>query len=194
MTEKGGQTAVFNGLRCQEIIRNLLLLQGYCRNRAVSLEELRASRMTLFPVRGQFAEQCKVRLLAPYHQRENRHALVDFVAITRLDDIVLLSIKSQHSNGTAEQKLEYEIQQLIATELPAAMLVFGPIRGRDDISGWSPDVLGEIWERARYYGSNRVLLFRTPEKLTNWIQEGMPVGGRGITSAEIFARYCDREP
>jgi len=177
------------------MIRNLLQIQGYSRNyHAKTLEQLKEARTTLFPVNGQFAEQCKVRLLAPYHLGADRRALVDFVMLNRGDDVVLLSIKSQQSDGTADEKLEFETQQLIATEQPAAMLVFGPVRGRDAETGWRLHVLEEIWERARHFGSGRVLLFRNTEKLTRWIQHGMPVAGRGTTSAEIFSRYCDRQP
>lgn len=189
-----GAVAVFNGLRAQTLVKQFLLLGGYQHSPARFLTELQAQKGSLYDVTGQFADQCKVPLVAPYHQGRNRMVTVDFVILAKSGDVILLSVKSQRSDGSADEKLEFEVQQLIATELPAAMIVLGPIQGRDGPTGWRPAVLGEIWERARYYGSNRVLLFRTGEKLSRWIQAGMPVGGRGVTNAQIFAEYCDREP
>jgi len=186
VTDVGGRRAALNGHRLQEAINRQLILLGYRPNRAASLAEFKSSRETLYPTAGQFAEQCKVPLVAPYHRGRNRFATVDFLNLTGANEFVILSLKSQSSQGTADQKLEYEVQQLIATELPAAMLVYG--------DGWHPEVLHEIWERAQHYGSSRVLLFRRIERLTAWMQAGMQVAGHGATSADIFAHYCDREP
>ncbi len=195
MANEGGARASNNGRNAQNMIRELLLIKGWTSVPYVhTLEALLHSKQTLFPVPGQFVEQCEVPLIAPYHRGSDRIAMLDFVCLTKLESVVLLSIKSQHSSGTAEQKLEYEIQQLIATEQPAAMFVYGPLRGRDAPSGWTTNVLGEIWERAQHWGSNRVLLFRHVEKLTRWIEAGMPTAGRGKTNASVFAEFCDREP
>ena len=190
----GGQKANDHGERAKSIVRNMLRLRGFEPRLARTLAELQATKSSLFSPPGQFAEGCLVPLRAPWHRRTDLSTKVDFVILLGSGHTVLLNIKSQHSDGSAEHKLEYVIQQLISTELPSALLVLGPIRGQDDDHGWSLDVLGPIWDRAMHYGGSRVFLFRTPERLTTWIQAGMPVGDRGVTSAEVFARFCDREP
>ena len=100
--------------------------------------------------------------------------------------MVLLSSKSQQSSGSAEEKLWYEIQQLISTELPAAMFVSG--------NGFRQFFLEEVWELTRHYGGSRVYLFRTVERLARWLRDGVPVSGQGVRNSDIWAEYCDREP
>jgi hypothetical protein len=189
-----GARAVENGRLIEKMIESHLCALGYLPNRyGHSVDALVRAHKTLTPVAGQFICQCTAPLIAPYHRGHGRTARVDFGILTCRHDVVLVSIKSQQSDGTAEEKLEFEVQQLIATELPAAMLVYGPLRGRDGPTGWSPDVLGPIWERALYLGGNRVLLFRDTPKFIRWAEAGFPVPGRGVTSAAIFAEFCDRE-
>jgi hypothetical protein len=193
MSTPGG-CAADNGNRAQRIVRELLGLKGYHRCPFVStLGQLLEAKGTLYPVAGQFAEQCRVPLIARCY-RPGRLTAVDFVVLSRCEQPILLSIKSQHSNGTAEQKLDCEMLQLIGTEQPAAMLVYGPLRGRDGDCGWSPDYLGEFWERARDYGASRLFLFRSVERLGRWIEAGLPTPSRGKTASEIFAEFCNREP
>jgi hypothetical protein len=100
----------------------------------------------------------------------------------RVGDHVLLSIRSQVEGGSAEEKLEYEIQNLMATPIPAAMLVYGPARGRDGEEGWREHVLRVVWERAKPLGANRVYLVRSAEKFSRWLEGGPPVAGRGRTA------------
>jgi hypothetical protein len=192
--DEGGARANFNGRNAQQMIATLLRHAGYQYSTMHTLEGLKNTPTTMWGMGQQFTSECYVPLIAPYHQGRDRKARVDFVVQKPSEDLVLVSVKSQDSNGSAEQKLEYEIQQLVATELPAAMIVLGPVRGRDAKTGWNHDVLCEIWERAKYYGASRVLLFRSVGKLEKWIKEGLPTGGRGVTPAAIFAQYCDREP
>lgn len=194
MDSQGGNAAN-NGDRAQRLIRELLLMQGLRPVHNIkTVNGLLQSKRTLFPVPGQFLEQCQVPLVAPYHQGKNRAIVVDFGVLSKTEEVILFSIKSQSSNGTAEQKLEFEIRRLIATELPSIMFVHGPLRGRDGPTGWSPDVLEEIWERSRQDGGDRVFLFRKEEKLIRYVRDGMPVPGRGLRSSDIWAMYCDREP
>jgi phage terminase large subunit GpA-like protein len=189
-----GARAVANGLVLEDAIRSALRVEGYTALRADSLGELTSKRTGLFPEAGCFAQQCHVPLTADCHAGRNRRARVDFVALTRDGETVLVSAKSQTSDGSAEQKLEYEIRDLLSTELPAAMLVHGPVKGRDAATGWTLEVLEKIWERTRADGGNRILLFRTIERLQAWIHAGLPVRGRGRTASTVFAEFCDREP
>lgn len=195
MNFSGGANANYNGDKHQRMVREILIGKGYIRSNARTLEDFKAAKYTLYPAPGQWCEQCRVPLVSPYHQGRNRAAVVDCLVHSNAGDFINVSLKSQQVNGSAEQKLEFEIQQLIATELPSAMLVIGPVKGRDGPEGWSPDVLGEIWERTRHFGSSRILLFRTiEEKFMRWINAGTPVGGRGRTISDVFAEFCDREP
>ncbi len=189
-----GAKAVANGRILEEAIRSALRLGAYTGVKAYTLTELESKRNGLFPETGCFAHQCAVPLIADCHAGKNRKATVDFVVLSLHGEIVLISAKSQTSDGTAEQKLEYEIRDLLSTELPAAMLVYGPIKHLDADEGWTLEVLQKIWERTRADGGNRILLFRSIEKLQTWIHAGLPVRGRGRTASAIFAEFCDREP
>ncbi len=181
-----GAKAVANGLVVEEAIRSTLRLQCFTPVRAATLAELRSKGNGLFPESGCFATHCDVPLKAPYHAGKNRTARVDFAIITLHGDEVLLSIKSQQTSGTTDEKLEFETQQLIATELPSILLVHG--------NGFRLHLLEEIWERTKWFGEKRVYLFRDIDRLTRWIRDGLPVAGRGRTFSDIFAEYCDREP
>ena len=183
-----------NGLRLQRIVAEMLALKGYRRVRAGSIEGLLQAKNALFAERGCYAEQCDVPLVARCHARHKWTARVDFAVLAESGEVVLLSIKHQQVNGTADEKIEHEIRQLMATEHPAAILVHGPLRGRDGREGWRAEVLCPVWERTLDEGRSRILLFRTEERLARWIGDGMPVGGRGTTTAAVFAEYCDREP
>lgn len=188
-----GALAVKSGMAAEEMIRSMLRVAGYRLTIAKTLSELQAERRGLFPETGCYAFKCKVPLVASYHCGKH-HAEVDFVVCTPVGEYVLISSKRQNSNGSAEEKLEYELQQLIATELPAAMFVMGPVKGRDAETGWSLHVLQQIWERARHFGGSRLLLFRKVERLQAWISNKMPVRSGAITASAIFDQYCDREP
>ena len=181
-----GALANQSGRHHEQSIRALLRAKGYTPVKARSLGELRGQRKGLYTEAGCFAEQCEVPLIAPYHQGRDRRVTVDFAVWTPGEQAVLLSVKSQESAGSADEKLEYEVSKLIATELPAALFVHG--------DGFRQAVLEEVWERGRHHGNSRVLLFRTYPKLLHWIEDGMPVAGRGTTNSEIFMRYADLAP
>ena len=183
-----------NGIHAQEMIKNMLSIAHFQHSRAKTLEEFIQCKETLFPVAGQYADECYVPLNAPWHQKKQRKARVDFLIMPQSRELVVVSVKSQQVNGTAEGKLEYECQQLISTQLPAAMLVIGPIKGRDSKEGWTLEVLEQIWERVRYYSNDQILLFRTDAKIRRWFKEGLPVARQGKTTSQIFNLYCDLEP
>jgi hypothetical protein len=191
-----GAKAVQNGRIVENTIASLLRLKGLVKVPAGSLESLRASRQGLWAEQGCFCQQCGVPLVAPCHRSTyNAKARVDFLIYTLAQDFVIISSKSQCSDGTAEEKLEFEIHQLIDTEIPAAMLVYGPMRGQGGATqGWSPDVLKPTWARAQHYGNNRIYLFRSVDRLTRWIEAGLPIARGGRTNSSISAEFCDREP
>ena len=186
--QSGGAAANKNGRQLEEMIDNLLRLKGFSPTRAATLAECLAQRGTLpgYVEAGWFSRRCRVPLTANYHPSGKRHALVDFVVNTTVGGLVVLSAKSQTSGGSAQEKLEYEVQQLIATEYPAALAIIG--------EGWSMEVLAQLWERSRHFGGGRIYLFRSIEKLSAWISAGLPVAGGTTTYSTVFARWCDREP
>jgi hypothetical protein len=191
MQEKDG---ALNGYLAEQAIRIQLRQLDYAENRVKTIEQFRMATGQLFPVAGQFAYKCEVPLVAHYHEGAKLRCEVDFLLYTSMRDFVCLSIKSQMVDGTADEKLEYEINQLVASELSAAMLVVGPVRGRDAEQGWRFHVLKAIWDRTLKQGMNRVLLFRKPEKLSVWLRAGAPVAGGGRNARQIFVEYCDMEP
>ncbi len=188
-----GGRANFNGKKFENLITAALRALGFSQVRADTLEDLLDRRNGLFAETGIFAKQCRIPFDAPCHRRKRRGAVVDFAANTAAGDCVLLSCKSQAVNGSAEEKLEFEIRNLWATGLPAAMCVLGPLRGRDGKEGWSPDVLEPIWERT-LDGNDRIMLFRSIPKMTTWVMAGMPTAGRGRTFLSLFSEFGDREP
>jgi hypothetical protein len=184
----GGALAVRNGESVATIVREMLSLRGYRKNPEKTLKLFDESHNELFPGEGQYAEKIQVPLIAHYHRGAKRFAEADFFVYTLTGFSVLISVKSQHSDGTAEEKLEYEYQQLLATEIPVAMFVFGPIRGVDAKHGWNSEVLCQVWERARHFGGSGIYLFRKPEKLAAWIDDGFPLPRGRETYSSIFAR------
>jgi hypothetical protein len=194
MADEGGARAVSNGKAAQTMIRGILTGHGYTPAYVPSLKGLLNSKATLWPTSGQFAPECRVPLTAPCHRGRERSVRVDFLVLTKLNEAVVLSVKSQDKDGTADEKLEYEIRQLMSTGLPAAMVVIGPVRGRDGPTGWREHILQNIWDRILYEAGARVFLFRDTERVTRWIHAGMPVGGQGTTPSQVWAEFCDREP
>lgn len=190
-----GGRAAFNGMIFEKEVFASLRAQGYTFLKDVHhLDGIKVRTGHLFPETGCFAKQVAVPLTAPYHTAKNRHAVVDFLIHTPDREFVVLSIKSQQVNGTAEEKLEFELHQLVASELPSGLLVVGPLRGRDGKLGFSPDVLGPFWDRIHHFGERRIYPFRSNLKLCHWIRSGLPVAGKGRTYSSLIAEYCDREP
>jgi hypothetical protein len=185
MSDSQGGRACSNGDAHERMIREMLACHGYTKVRTDTVAGLQSWKRGLYAETGCYAQHIKVPLVAHYH-KVGRVAVVDFGIINASAETVLLSNKSQQVSGSAEEKLWYEIQQLISTELPAAMFVYG--------NGFRQCFLEEIWELTRHFGGSRVYLFRTIERLTRWIREGVPVSGRGVRNQDIWAEYCDRQP
>lgn len=192
---QGGSTAALNGKEAEGLIRSVLINKGLRYNpHAKSIIGLCENRHMLFDDKaiGEFGTQCDVPLVGPAHDGRKRKATIDFVLTNHNSDPVLLSVKSQRSDGSVEQKLWFEIQQLIDTQIPSAILVYGPTSTAKR-EGWKLDFLREIWDLTRYNGKN-IFLFRGLGKFERWIDDGFPIPGKIQTHASIFQKYCDAEP
>ncbi len=188
-----GGRANFNGRKFEELIAAALRALGYACVPAKNLDDLISRKNGLFTEVGIFARKCHIPFDAPCHRRKNRSAEVDCAIHTNANETIILSCKSQAVNGSAEEKLEFEIRNLWATGWPAAMCVLGPLRGRDGKEGWSPDVLEPIWERTMD-GNDRIMLFRSIPRLLTWVEAGLPIASGRRTFLSLFTEFCDREP
>lgn len=189
-----GAKAVANGKVLERAVHELLCVSGYRHVKAASVGELLDKRESLYHDAGCFASQCQVPLRSPAHAGKGRVAEIDYVVLPASGEVVLISLKSQQEDGSADEKLAYETWQLLSTEYPAALLVFGPIKGVTGAKGWRLQVLELVWDQARYDGGNRILLMRNLDKMARWIQDGLPVASGRRTASDIFAQYGDREP
>ncbi len=182
-----GANAVKGGKKTESHVEQILRdFGGLSRRRAENLRFLLESRDNLFGDHGIYSPQCEVPLVAAYHRGRNRKATVDFACHTFNRDVILLSVKNQDVEGTCDEKLEFEYQNLVAAEHPSALIVVG--------NGWRQDVLELIWDRAQYFGGNQVFLFRNLSRFTEWAKSGFPVPREGKTFSSIFSAFCDREP
>ncbi len=199
MNEQGGSFAAINGREIENLIRILLSRCLRMNKDAKTLSQL--LNITRWQGNlyeddgsiGSFCTQCEVPLVSNANHGKNRKAVIDFALVTKSGDPCVLSVKSQKSDGSAEQKLWFEIQQLIDTEMPSAMLVYGPVKHRDSVSGWGHEFLKTIWDWTKWHGKS-VLLFRNEDNLMRWIRDGFPTTGKGRTFQQTFRDYCDQEP
>ncbi len=107
-----GGRANFNGRKFENLIAAALRALGYALVPAKNLADLLARKSGLFTELGIFAQRCQIPFEAPCHRRKNRSAEVDCAVHTIAGESILLSCKSQKVNGSAEEKLEFEIRNL----------------------------------------------------------------------------------
>jgi len=195
LPESQGARANYNGALFDREVHASIKALGYTFLPKVHhIESVKARTGHLFAETGCFAAEVRVPLSAPYHSGRQLEAVVDKLIYTPSGEFVVLSIKSQQSGGSCDEKLEFEFHQLVATELPAALLVCGPLKGRDGPGGWSAKVLLPFWDRIFHFGERRVYPFRSNIKMCQWIKAGLPVAGKGVSHSCIVNEFCDREP
>lgn len=192
-----GAKANAAGERAIKLIRQRLLTGGYQFEDCTTLEALCERGQGLYAETGRFAEEVTAPLAAAWHVGRKFRALARFAVLTHRGEGVLIGLKFQDKDGSAEARVEFHAQQLISAIRPgvgAALLVMGPLKGRDEEEGFSPWVLGPIWDRARHFSGDKLLLFRSYDKLCVWVSDGMPVAGPRVNAQALFNQYCDREP
>jgi len=181
-----------------EVVHDLVVAQlnakGYLFNDARTRAAFEEAKGSLFAASGQYAMACRLPLRAPWHGDADLSTRADFLIRNRQNNLIAMTIKEQESDGTAEKQLEFKIMNLVDTLLPVAVLVHGPMKGRDGLTGFTPEVLVPIWHRVRHYGRLRVYLFRSEDRLGRWIADGLPVSRAPADYDSLFATYCDGEP
>ncbi len=195
--EQGGSKASINGKEIEDLIKMQLTLakireDAHATSIAGLINSVGSPWLYDDEAIGSFAKQLPVELDGPANAGKNRKARVDFVLVNLFREPVLLSVKSQKSDGSAEQKLWFEIQKLIDTGIPAAVFVHGDIKGPRS-SGWGAEFLETIWDWTMYRGK-QVFLFRSQDRLIRWLKDGFPVAGKGVTFDALFNKYCDKNP
>jgi hypothetical protein len=194
VNDSQGAKATEAGERLKRFVASQLEVKGFVYNPGKTFGQFCESPGLLFAAAGQYAVRCHVPLRAPYHAGSRFTALADFLIRTAAGQLVCLAIKCQESGGTAEERLEFKVMNLLATGLPVAVFVHGPLAGRDAETGFSPEVLYPIWQRVQHHGRLRVYLFRHEDRLGRWIADGLPMSVKPHEYDGLCANYCDPEP
>ncbi len=196
----GGLNANKSGQAYERLIETLIRTHAKlaCCEYARTLEGLTTNRGALFDadeLTGQYGRQITVALRGDVFEANNRITKADFAMCSFDRRIALVSVKSQESDGSADSKLWWEIEQLIATQKPAAVVVLGPNR-KPGQTGWSGKTLASMWDALKQRRNNSILMFRETDTFTRWLMDGFPITGKGATGTfeDVWQKYASNHP